>query len=639
MQARSTQSCISSPARRVDGKGPDEGVARPGGIHRLDGHGTRMGTSTVVDVHGAGVTQRDDGLAHAHVAESPEGGERVVQGGDAHAGQLLGLAPVQDRDVEVGEELRRIRIEGRRVEDRDRARLGRLAGRRADRIEGDLQLADEDGRGGEEGRVQVPGLEPRIGAEVDGDLVLARLVHEHGGMPGLHVLGLRDMDLDIRVEQGLTQEGTGLVPTHAPHEGNRRPEAPRGDRLVRALAARGHRHVVGDRRLPGQRQRADTIHAVENEASHDYDLALPHRLLPLRVDARGKPTPGHIPRLDFLQPPPARYPPRPMNLLHRLHEFQTQHGWLPEDALRAFAAEVDVPLYRVQEVASFYPHFRLRPPPRMTISVCRDAACHLQGAGPFTWAIREFLATSPDVEVHEVSCLGRCEHAPAAAMNDVPVEGWTAEDVVAAVRGEKFLPVDEPTNRPRRWPSDPYDASDGHYGVLEGLLADRERARATIPDLIEAAGLRGMGGAGFPTGLKWRLVRDTPGAVKWAIVNADESEPGTFKDRVILEELPHLVVEGLLIGCLVSGATRAVVFIRHEYGREGKAIRREIARVEARGILSAHGRGARALRLAWGVHPGRGDGADRGPGRQARRAAQQAALPRASTAFTASRRS
>ncbi len=278
-----------------------------------------------------------------------------------------------------------------------------------------------------------------------------------------------------------------------------------------------------------------------------------------------------------------------MNLLNRLHQLQTRHGWLPEDELRAFAEEVSVPLYRVQELVSFYPHFRLRPPPRLRVQVCRDAACHLQGAGQFAWAVREFLAASPDVEVHEVSCLGRCEHAPAAAVNDVPVEGWTAEDVVAAARGEKFLPVDEPTSTPRRWASDPYDSSESHYGILQGLLAEREKARATIPDVLEAAGLRGMGGAGFPTGLKWRLVRDTPGEEKWAVVNADESEPGTFKDRVILEELPHLVIEGLLIGCLVAGAAKAVVFIRHEYGREGKAIEREIKRVRARGILEALG--------------------------------------------------
>jgi len=94
-----------------------------------------------------------------------------------------------------------------------------------------------------------------------------------------------------------------------------------------------------------------------------------------------------------------------------------------------------------------------------------------------------------------------------------------------------------------------------------------------------------MGGAGFPTGLKWRFVRDAAGEPKWAVCNADESEPGTFKDRVILEELPHLVVEGLLIGAVVAGATQAVVYIRHEYTRERKAVQREVERVRDLGIL------------------------------------------------------
>jgi NADH:ubiquinone oxidoreductase subunit F (NADH-binding) len=126
-------------------------------------------------------------------------------------------------------------------------------------------------------------------------------------------------------------------------------------------------------------------------------------------------------------------------------------------------------------------------------------------------------------------------------VNDVPLEGWTAADVAAAARGEKPLPPDEPTDSPARWPSDPYASRDTHYGVLERLLDDTAAARRDVPDTLVAAGLRGMGGAGFPTGRKWQFVRDAAGEHKYAVVNADESEPGTFKDRVILEELSHLV--------------------------------------------------------------------------------------------------
>ena len=268
-----------------------------------------------------------------------------------------------------------------------------------------------------------------------------------------------------------------------------------------------------------------------------------------------------------------------MNLLQQLTELQHQRGWLSEDVLRAFADETRVPLYQIQAVTSFYPHYRTTPPPRATVSVCRDASCHLAGACGYRDDVRGGLASTFDVEVHEVSCLGRCEAAPAACVDDVPLEGWTAAEVVAAAKGERELPPNVPTAAPRRWPVDPYDSPDDHYGVLRAQLQDREAARASIPNVLQNAGLKGMGGAGFPTGLKWRLVREADGDKKYAVVNADESEPGTFKDRVILEELPHLVLEGLLLGCLVSGADEAIVYIRHEYERERVAIQREIDRL------------------------------------------------------------
>jgi NADH:ubiquinone oxidoreductase subunit F (NADH-binding)/NADH:ubiquinone oxidoreductase subunit E len=278
------------------------------------------------------------------------------------------------------------------------------------------------------------------------------------------------------------------------------------------------------------------------------------------------------------------------NLLTALHHLQEEHGWLSDEVLRAYAEESRIPLYRLQEVASFYPHYRRSPPPRAEVAVCRDAACHLAGGGAFLAAVRGGVADDPGVTVREVSCLGRCEHAPAACVNDVPLLGWGAAEVAAAARNARALPPDEPTEALRRWPVDPYASLSDRYGMLRQALEDRTRAVATIPDRLKEAGLRGMGGAGFPTGLKWRLVRDAAGPQgKYAVVNADESEPGTFKDRVILEELPHLVVEGLLLGCVVAGAAEGIVYIRHEYGRERKAVEREIARARAAGLLAQAG--------------------------------------------------
>ncbi len=278
-----------------------------------------------------------------------------------------------------------------------------------------------------------------------------------------------------------------------------------------------------------------------------------------------------------------------MNLLQQLHDLQAQHGWLSDETLRAFSAETNVPLFRLQEVTSFYPHYRRSPPPRAHVTVCRDVACRMAQGPAYVEALRAGLSGEADVELHEVSCLGRCEHAPAACVDDVPLEGWAAEDVVAAALGTKAVPADLPTDTPRAWPTDPYTSRNEHYGVLRGLLQEREQARQDVPEVLQAAGLKGMGGAGFPTGMKWRFVREAQGDPKWAVCNADESEPGTFKDRVILEELPHLVVEGLLTGALVAGASIAVVYIRHEYTREAKAIQREIDRVREMGLLDELG--------------------------------------------------
>jgi len=97
-----------------------------------------------------------------------------------------------------------------------------------------------------------------------------------------------------------------------------------------------------------------------------------------------------------------------------------------------------------------------------------------------------------------------------------------------------------------------------------------------------------MGGAGFPTGVKWELVRQAQATPKYIVCNADESEPGSFKDRVILEELPHLVVEGMLLAGLAVGAEHGIVYIRHEYARERKALERAITHARSTGLLGQH---------------------------------------------------
>ena len=138
----------------------------------------------------------------------------------------------------------------------------------------------------------------------------------------------------------------------------------------------------------------------------------------------------------------------------------------------------------------------------------------------------------------------------------------------------------------RRWPNDPYASAAEHYGVLRDVLSGALAAGQVIAALADS-GLRGMGGAGFPTGRKWELVAAQAATPKYAICNADESEPGTFKDRQILADQPHLVLEGMLLGMLATGAEEGWVFIRHEYGPEEAVVRREIERLRSAGLIGA----------------------------------------------------
>jgi NADH:ubiquinone oxidoreductase subunit F (NADH-binding)/NADH:ubiquinone oxidoreductase subunit E len=274
-----------------------------------------------------------------------------------------------------------------------------------------------------------------------------------------------------------------------------------------------------------------------------------------------------------------------MKLIRQLHDLQQSYGHLTEEVLRELAARENVPLYRLQELVSFYPHFRTSPPPRVELAVCRDMSCWLAGAPRVYTRVTRDVADIPGVEVCEVSCLGRCELAPAAAVNghhvtlraDAPVRDWVQQR--DAVPHPPSLGV-------RCWRCDPYTEDGKRFGLLRELLqGDRDTASDRVLTALKASGLRGMGGAGFPTGQKWGLVRGEQRSPKYVICNADESEPGTFKDRVILAELSHLVIEGMLLAGLVTGAEQSILYIRHEYEPEREVFARTLADARHAGLV------------------------------------------------------
>nr|WP_239028861.1 NAD(P)H-dependent oxidoreductase subunit E [Pseudonocardia acidicola] len=297
------------------------------------------------------------------------------------------------------------------------------------------------------------------------------------------------------------------------------------------------------------------------------------------------------------------------SLIPALNAIQARLGWLPREELEELARDTRRPRYEIEGLISFYPHFRTTPPATVALNVCHDLSCWLRSGEDRIAELRERYGDDVDVELVEVSCLGRCDVAPAAAVNEYPAPMAEVDALVAAAR-DTGVGEAEPTRsgRTEPWPNDPYPAGSGvgeRYATLRALLGGSLHADDVVA-VLKDSGLRGMGGAGFPTGQKWDLVRATePGSVTYAICNADESEPGTFKDRQILADQPHLVLEGLLLGMAVVGAEQGWVFIRHEYGPEERVLRAEIAALREAGVIGPDACGSgRRLELDVFVSPG-----------------------------------
>jgi NADH:ubiquinone oxidoreductase subunit F (NADH-binding)/NADH:ubiquinone oxidoreductase subunit E len=273
-----------------------------------------------------------------------------------------------------------------------------------------------------------------------------------------------------------------------------------------------------------------------------------------------------------------------------LREIQSQYGYLPPEQLQQLSQRTKTPLYRIHGVADFYPHFHLSRPPKVRMSVCSDMSCHLRGADNLKASLQQRFhgMSEKDVAVRDVSCLGQCDGAPAASINDHIFRNVTtaqAEALVLAALGGSELPEMPPEEKTVRLASDPYAGAE-QYGALRQLVATRDRDGVIAQ--LKASGLSGLGGAGFPTGVKWEAVRKERGPEKYVVCNADESEPGTIKDRFIMRNLPNLVIEGMIIAGLVTGAQKGILYIRHEYQVQERILHEEIERCYEEGILGAN---------------------------------------------------
>jgi NADH:ubiquinone oxidoreductase subunit F (NADH-binding)/NADH:ubiquinone oxidoreductase subunit E len=274
-------------------------------------------------------------------------------------------------------------------------------------------------------------------------------------------------------------------------------------------------------------------------------------------------------------------------LFDELRAIQASYGYLPTDQLYKLSGKLKMPVSEIHAVASFYPHFYLKPPPKVDVRVCADMSCHLRGGPQLRQSIDQAFGSHPpdEISIKDVSCLGRCDTAPALSMNDHIYSGVSPQSALEMIAGATVggLPS-HPVHKPRQTglQSDPYDGPSTYKAVRQFLEGRDFNAVLTA---LKASTLRGLGGAGFPTGMKWEIVRNAPGLKKYIVCNADESEPGTIKDRFIMENLPHLVIEGMIMAGLVTGATKGFIYIRHEYEEPREILQEEIQRCYREHIL------------------------------------------------------
>ncbi|HEX4041378.1 MAG TPA: NAD(P)H-dependent oxidoreductase subunit E [Xanthobacteraceae bacterium] len=266
-------------------------------------------------------------------------------------------------------------------------------------------------------------------------------------------------------------------------------------------------------------------------------------------------------------------------LIEHLHLVQDHYGHISAAHLAALAQEMKLALTEVYEVATFYAHFDVvkegeTPPPPVTVRVCDSLSCALAGAERLLTDLTQKLA--PNVRVVRAPCMGACDRAPVCAVGHVQVmHADAAKAAAAAAKPAHAECYPTPTG------FDAYVKSGG-YQLLKTCIGG-ERTRDELIKIVGDAGLRGLGGAGFPTGRKWSLVRAEP-APRLFAVNCDEGEPGTFKDRYYLERDPHRFIEGMLIAAWVVEAPETYLYVRDEYPEVILLLQQEIASAEAAGL-------------------------------------------------------
>ena len=265
------------------------------------------------------------------------------------------------------------------------------------------------------------------------------------------------------------------------------------------------------------------------------------------------------------------------HLIEYLHVIQDNKGHINDEFMAALANLLGISQTEVYEVATFYHHFDVitndqTVPPKLTIRVCDSVSCELNGANELAQNLDDYYKGT--VRIQKVPCIGRCQHAPVAVVKFNPIDNANLKNVKQAADTKSYYPT-----IPKYIDMDEYIKKDG-YKLFEKLRNNEPEKEKVLKEL-ENSNLRGLGGAGFPAGKKWRILKDQK-APRLLAVNIDEGEPGTFKDRYYLESDPHRFFEGMLVACEVVGIDKIYIYLRDEYAAVRKIMEDEIKKIESK---------------------------------------------------------
>jgi len=292
-------------------------------------------------------------------------------------------------------------------------------------------------------------------------------------------------------------------------------------------------------------------------------------------------------------------------LLPALQAAQQIYGCLAEPVVAVVAHVLGVPLADVDGVIDFYAMFQRQPAGRTMVRVCNAPVCALAGADAVVQALclhlqieRGAVSSDGAFSVEHSPCLGLCDRAPALLVNEATVGHADAADAAAicSMAGRQtvgFIGGDLriiTNNCGHGHPTSlaDYQERGGCAGLRKALTMT---AQAVLAE-VKAAGLVGRGGAAFPTGVKWEGAANAPGQPKYIVCNADESEPGTFKDRILMEEDPHRIIEGMIIAAYAVSASQGYVYVRGEYPYAFKVVSEALAEARRAGVIGKNILGA-----------------------------------------------